>query len=64
MGSPNFKGQSQFVVCYISSPHKMDSFTIGKDEKLPDAADMQWFNNAEDAHPVPPASTEVSCSGM
>jgi hypothetical protein len=63
MGRPHYKGQSQFVACYISS-HKMDSCAIGKDGNLLDAADIQWFNDADDAHPLPPASSEVSRSGM
>jgi hypothetical protein len=64
MGTPRYKGQSQFVASYISSSHKMDSCAIGKDGNLLDAADIQWFNNADDAHPLPPASSEVSRSGM
>ena len=64
MGRPRYKGQSQFVasyICmYVSSSHKMDSCAIKKDENLLDAADIEWFNDADDAHLLPPTSSEVS----
>ena len=45
---------------YVSSSHKMDSCAIKKDENLLDAADIEWFNDADDAHLLPPTSSEVS----
>jgi hypothetical protein len=42
----------------------MDSCAIGKDGKLLDATSIQWYNDADDGNPLPPASSEVSRSGM
>jgi len=42
----------------------MDSCAIGEDGKLLDAPDILWFNDADDGDPLPPASSEVSRSGM
>ena len=42
----------------------MDSCAIGKDGNLLDATDIEWFNDPDDADPLPPASSEVSRSGM
>jgi len=42
----------------------MDSCAIGKDGRLLDATSIQWYNDAEDVNPLPPASSEVSRSGM
>ena len=42
----------------------MDSCTIGEDGKLLDAANIHWFNDADDAHPLPPTSSDISHSGM
>ena len=42
----------------------MDSCAIGKNGKLLNATEMQWFNDADDAYPLPPASSEISRSGM
>ena len=41
----------------------MDSCAI-EDGKLLDAVEMQWFNDADDAYPLPPTSSEISHSGM
>jgi len=37
----------------------MDGCAIGKDGKLLDATDIEWFNDADDTHPLPPTSSEV-----
>jgi hypothetical protein len=42
----------------------MDSCAIGKDGNLLDAADIVWFNDPDDAAPLPTTSSEVSRSGM
>jgi hypothetical protein len=42
----------------------MDSCALGKDGTLLDATSIQWYNDADDANPLPPASSEVSRSGM
>lgn len=42
----------------------MDGCAIGDDGKLLDPTDIQWFNDADDAYPLPPATSEVSRSGV
>lgn len=42
----------------------MNKCAIGKDGKLLDAADIQWFHDADDAHPIPPTTSEVSNTSM
>ena len=42
----------------------MNNCAIGRDGKLLDAAEIQWFHNADDAHPLPPTTSEVSNTGM
>ena len=42
----------------------MNNCAIGNDGRLLDAADIQWFHDADDADPIPPATSEVSNTGM
>ena len=37
----------------------MDSCAIGKDGKLLDATDIEWFKDADNTHLLPPISSEV-----
>ena len=42
----------------------MNNCAIGNDGKLLDAADIQWFYDADDADAIPPTTSEVSNTGM
>jgi hypothetical protein len=42
----------------------MDNCAVGKDGKLLDASQIKWFRDADDAQPMPPASSDVSRAGM
>ena len=58
-GDPCYKGWSHFHACSISHSHNMNNCAIGRDGKLLDAAEIQWFHDADDAHPLPPTTSEV-----
>lgn len=47
------------TVASPSRSHKMDSCALGTDGKLLGATDLEWFNDPDDTHPLPHASSTM-----